>query len=77
MLKRIFENEDFILYYDNKGYDFVYDIENKRDTAITIKLNDCEETFTINDWRGLFDDEQYVIDSIIKNDYEIVESEEE
>ena len=77
MLKRIFENEDFILYQDDKGYDFKYDIENKRDTTIYAKLTDIDETLRVNDWVGLFEDERYIIDSIMNNNYEIIEREEE
>ena len=77
MLKRIFENEDFIIYQDDKGYDFKYDIENKRDTTIYAKLFDIDETLRVNDWVGLFDDEKYIIDSIMNNNYELIEREEE
>ena len=77
MLKRIFENEDFIIYQDDKGYDFKYDIESKRDTTIYAKLFDIDETLRVNDWVGLFDDEKYIIDSIMNNNYELIEREEE
>lgn len=77
MLKRIFENEDFILYQDDKGYDFKYDIENKRDTTIYAKLTDIDETLRVADWVGLFSNERYIIDSIMNNNYEIIEREED
>ena len=72
MLKRIFENEDFILYQDDKGYDFKYDIENKRDTTIYITLTDEDETIRVYDWVGLFEEQRYIIDSIMNNNYEII-----
>ena len=35
-LEKIFENDDFIVWKDNKGFDFAYDIENKTDNKLII-----------------------------------------
>lgn len=72
-LEKIFENDYFIIYKDNKGYDFVYDIENKQDEEITIFLTEYEENITIKDWIGLFESDYYVVESIINGNYEIKE----
>ena len=39
-LEKIFENDDFIVWKDNKGFDFAYDIENKTDNKLIIHYGD-------------------------------------
>ena len=46
-LEKIFETDEFIIWKDNKGFDFAYDIENKTDEEITIKYGFWEEEITI------------------------------
>lgn len=70
ILEKIFENDYFIIYKDNKGYDFVYDIENKQEKT-TIILEDKE--ITINKWLGLFESDFYIIENIINGNFEIKE----
>lgn len=72
-LEKIFENDYFIIYKDNKGYDFVYDIENKQDKEITIFLTEYEEEITIKKWLGLFESDFYIIENIINGNFEIKE----
>lgn len=71
-LEKIFENDLFILYKDNKGFDFAYDIENKTDNKITIQYGDYDEELEIGEWLGLFADEEYIIESILNNNYKVV-----
>ena len=70
ILEKIFENDYFIIYKDNKGYDFVYDIENKQEKT-TIILEDKE--ITINKWLALFESDFYIIENIINGNFEIKE----
>ena len=75
-LEKIFENKDFIIYQDNKGYDFAYDIECKDDKIITIKYWDeynDENVLEINEWIGLFPSENNIINNIMNGNYEILE----
>lgn len=75
-LEKIFENENIIIYQDNKGWDFAYDIENKKDNKIIIRCwNEYneEETFEINDWIGFFPNQKSIIDNILNGNYEIIE----
>ena len=74
-LEKIFENDSFIIYEDTKGFDFSYDIENKHDEQITILLTDYDEKITVNNWLGLFNDEKYIINEILKNNYEVLKYE--
>lgn len=71
-LENIFENNKFIIWQDNKGWDFAYDIENKTDEEITIQYGDYDEKIKIQDWVGLFADEEYIIESILKGNYMVV-----
>ncbi len=71
-LENIFENDLFIIYQDNKGYDFAYDIENKTDETIKVIYGDYDEEFEIKDWVGLFIDEKYLIDCLINGNYKVV-----
>ena len=71
-LEKIFENDDFIVWKDNKGFDFAYDIENKTDEEITIQYGFWEEEITIKDWVGLFADEEYTIECILKGEFEVL-----
>lgn len=71
-LEKIFENDTFIIWQDNKGWDFAYDIENKTDEEITIQYGFWEEEITIKDWVGLFADEESIIEMILKGDYKVV-----
>ena len=68
-LEKIFENDSFIIWQDNKGWDFAYDIENKTNKEITICLNDCDEEYTINKWLGLFNNQEYIINDILEGKY--------
>lgn len=71
-LENIFENDKFIIWKDNKGWDFAYDIENKTDEKITIQFTEFDKTLEIQDWVGLFADEEYIIESILKGNYMVV-----
>ena len=71
-LEKIFENDKFIIWQDNKGWDFAYDIENKKDEKITIQFTEFDETLEIEDWVGLFNDEESYIEEILKGNYEVV-----
>ena len=65
-LENIFETDEFIIWKDNKGWDFAYDIENKTDEKITIQFTEFDETIEVEDWVGLFNDEESYIDEILK-----------
>lgn len=58
-MKNIFENEDFIIYEDNKGYDFKYTIENKTNKKIVYYLNGMDEYLILQakESTGLFNGE--------------------
>ena len=72
-LEKIFENDDFIVWKDNKGFDFAYDIENKTDNKLIIHYGDDDSNvIEINDWVGLFADEEYIIECILKGEFEVV-----
>lgn len=71
-LENIFENDEFIIWQDNKGWDFAYDIENKTDEKITIQFTEFDETIEIEDWVGLFNDEEVYIEEILKGNYMVV-----
>ena len=71
-LENIFENDIFIIWKDNKGWDFAYDIENKTDDKLTIQFTEFDETIEIEDWVGLFNDEEIYIEEILKGNYEVV-----
>ena len=71
-LEKIFENDKFIIWQDNKGWDFAYDIENKTDEKITIQFTEFDETIEIEDWCGLFNDEESYIEEILKGNYMVV-----
>lgn len=70
-LEKIFENDKFIIWQDNKGWDFAYDIENKTDNKLVIKFTEFDENIEIDDWVGLFNNEEYKINDIINGNYEI------
>lgn len=71
-LENIFENDKFIIWQDNKGWDFAYDIENKTDEKITIQFTEFDETIEVEDWVGLFNDEESYIEEILKGNYMVV-----
>lgn len=71
-LENIFETDKFIIWQDNKGWDFAYDIENKTDEKITIQFTEFDETIEIEDWVGLFNDEESYIEEILKGNYVVV-----
>ena len=71
-LENIFETDEFIIWKDNKGWDFAYDIENKTDEKITIQFTEFDETIEIENWVGLFNDEEIYIDEILKGNYKVV-----
>ena len=75
-LKKIFENNSFIIWEDNKGYDFSYDIENKTNNKIIIELCNYEEQHKIDDWIGLFNNQEYIIEEILNGNYKVVEENE-
>lgn len=68
-LKKIFENQDLVIYEDTKGFDFAYGIENKTDNKLIIEYGDDNEIIEVDKWLGLFADEEYIVDSIINEDY--------
>jgi len=70
-LTKVLENEDFIIYEDTKGYDFAYVIYNKCNRKIIIQYGDFEEEIEVNDWLGLFINEEYIIDEILNGNYTI------
>ena len=37
-LEKMFENDDFIIWKDDKGWDFSFDIENKTDKLLVIQF---------------------------------------
>ena len=71
-LKNIYETEKFIIWKDNKGWDFAYDIENKTDEKIVIQFTEFDETIEVEDWVGLFNDEESYIKEILKGNYMVV-----
>jgi len=71
-LKNIYETEKFIIWKDNKGWDFAYDIENKTDEKIVIQFTEFDETIEVEDWVGLFNDEESYIEEILKGNYMVV-----
>ena len=72
-LEKIFENDDFIVWKDNIGFDFAYDIENKTDNKLIIHYGDDDSNvIEINDWVGLFADEEYIIECILKGEFEVL-----
>ena len=71
-LENIFETDKFIIWQDNKGWDFAYDIENKTDEKITIQFTEFDETIEIEDWVGLFNDKESYIEEILKGNYMVV-----
>lgn len=71
-LKKIFETDEFIIWKDDKGFDFAYDIENKTDKEITIKYGFWEEEITIKDYVGLFADEESIIEMILRGEFEVL-----
>lgn len=71
-LENIFETDEFIIWKDNKGWDFAYDIENKTDEKIAIQFTEFDETIEVEDWVGLFNDEESYIDEILKGNYMVV-----
>ena len=71
-LENIFENDIFIIWKDNKGWDFAYNIENKTDDKLTIQFTEFDETIEVEDWVGLFNDEESYIDEILKGNYMVV-----
>lgn len=71
-LEKIFENDTFIIWKDNKGWDFAYDIENKTEKEITIQYGFYDEEIIIKDWVGLFQNEESIIEMILKGDYKVV-----
>lgn len=71
-LEKIFENDTFIIWKDNKGWDFAYDIENKTDEKIVIQFTEFDETIEVEDWVGLFNDEESYIEEILKGNYMVV-----
>ena len=69
-LEKIFENDDFIVWKDNKGFDFAYDIENKTDNKLIIHYGDDDSNvIEINVCVGLFADEEYIIECILKGEF--------
>ena len=71
-LEKIFENDTFIIWQDNKGWDFAYDIENKTDNKLTIQFIDFDEKIEVNNWVGLFNDDRFYIDEILNGRYEVL-----
>lgn len=73
MLKKIYERDEFVIYKDDKGYDFAYDIENKTDNIIIIKFTNFDEELKIREWVGLFNNQSYMIEDILNGNYDLVE----
>ena len=72
-LEKIFENNDFIVWKDNKGFDFAYDIENKTDNKLIIHYGeDNDNIIEINDWVGLFVGDKYIIECILNGKFEVL-----
>jgi len=73
-LEKVFEADTFIIWQDNKGWDFVYDIENKTDKPIVIQYGDYDEdTIEIDDWIGILCDREYIVRYILEGNYKEVE----
>lgn len=65
-MRKMFENDCFIIYEDCKGYDFSYIIENKKEKGITICYGeDLQEELKIKDWIGLFDNQKHIVEQIL------------
>lgn len=73
MLKKIYERDEFVIYKDDKGYDFAYDIENKTDNIIIIKFTNFDEELKIREWVGLFNNQSYMIEDILNGNYDLIE----
>lgn len=71
MLK-IFENDYIIIYDNKKNYDFIYTIENKKNYDIIINIINYDEKINIYDWIGLFNNDKYIINEILQNNYKII-----
>ena len=72
-LEKIFENDNFIVWKDNKGFDFAYDIENKTDNKLIIHYGeDDDNIIEINDWVGLFVGDKYIIECILNGKFEVL-----
>lgn len=69
--KKLLETDSFILYKDNKGYDFAYEIENKSNDTLSFSFPDREDKLEVQKWIGLFDDQKDFVDSILKDDYDL------
>lgn len=72
MLKKIYERDEFIIYKDDKGYDFAYVIENKIDNIIIIKFTNFDEELKIKEWVGLFNNQSYMIEDILNGYYDLI-----
>jgi hypothetical protein len=75
MLEKIYETEDFVIWKDNKGFDFQYDIENKTSDLLTINMTDFDYQIIVKDWVGFFNNEEYIIEDIITGKYELLKEE--
>ena len=73
-MEKIFENNDFIIWKDNKGVDFAY-IENKTKKKIIIEYGEENKTIEIIDWIALFDHEKDIINCLLNNIYKIIKVE--
>ena len=71
MLDKIYETKEFIIYKDSKGFDFVYDIENKTNKLLTIDMTEFDYQIIIKNWVGFLCDEEYIINDIISGKYEL------
>lgn len=70
-LEKIFENDTFIIWQDNKGWDFAYDIENKTDKKIVIRFTEFDETIEVENWCGLFNNDECYINEILNGNFEV------
>lgn len=73
MLKKIYENDLFIISDTQHDYDFRYTIENKKNYKINLYLNGLDDYLEIdkNEWVGLFngDYSNDIITCLTNEDY--------
>ena len=72
-LEKLFENDEFIIWKDNKGFDFAYGIENKTEENLIIEYGEDEATIEVKEWLGLFNYEENIINYILNGNYKIIE----
>ena len=70
-IKQIYTDDNITVYEDTKGWDFAYDIENKNEYPIVINFPEYDNSLTVENWIGLFNDQKYLVDEILRGAFEI------